>query len=154
MDCGPPNYMSRRPRHEADKPIKSRKRGADPKIYWSPNTHYSVMFNRVESLLDEIGIFKPSQPICAICIIQDITKPWEDAISEQMKLNRIFFTQSREIRQTEPSHPWIWSATSPSKEQRDEENRQWRCIDGFYSTHDGLATTISYYRMHSHVCEL
>jgi hypothetical protein len=154
MDRGPQNYMSHRPRDEGNKPIIPRKRGAYPKIYWSPDAHSSVMFNHVESLLDEIDKFKPSQPTCAMCIIQDITKPWEDAISEHMKLNGIFFTQAREIRRTEPSHPWIWSTTSPSNEQRDEENRQWRCIDGLYSAHDGLATTISYYRMHSHICEL
>jgi hypothetical protein len=154
MYRGPRDYRVHRPRDETNTSIKFRKRGAHPKIYWSPDAHSSFIFNHVESLLDKFDTVKPSQPGCAICIIQDITKPWEDAITKHMDLNAIFFTQTREIRQTEPSHPWIWSEMLPSHEQRDEENRQWRCVDGLYSSHDGLSTAISYYRIRSNICAL
>jgi hypothetical protein len=75
MYRGPRDYRVHRPRDETNTSIKFRKRGAHPKIYWSPDAHSSFIFNHVESLLDKFDTVKPSQPGCAICIIQDITKP-------------------------------------------------------------------------------
>jgi hypothetical protein len=156
MDRGPHEYRFHRPKDEAKTTIKYRERGAYSTIYWSPDlsARSSVTFNNVEDLLVEMETVKLPPSTGAVCIIQDITRRWEVVMSQRMEVHEGFFKQARETRKTEPSHPWIWSAASPSQEQRDEEDRQWWCIHGFYSNPDGLSTTISYYRISSNICEL
>jgi hypothetical protein len=125
----------------------------NPRVYWSqrpqqPSTSWD--------LDDIVNVIRGSRSN-AVCIIEDLEKHpgWRD-IGRRLALHGDFLDAhiSREWKIRE-RQPWRWAvgATLPDREQRLEEDQEWRCIEGFYSLSTSRKTRISYHRYRRHVCK-